>query len=76
MSSQMKGEKAPLTCGQVIWRRLYFTGAAIKHTGQIIKRNKLNYCLGFTAVFVLVFVVALVQSLLNNVRCIWHVICG
>lgn len=57
----------PLSVGEQIRRRFDFSFIALKHTGKIISRNKLNYCLGFAACFTLVFVVALVQTVLNQV---------
>ena len=56
-----------LSLAQRISKRLTFTWVCVRHTWQLITQNKLNYCLGFFSVFTLVFVIALVQSVLNQV---------
>lgn len=58
----------PISLWQRFVRRWYFTLTCISHTWTLIRRNKLNYCLGLFSCFVLVMVVALVQSVLNQVR--------
>jgi hypothetical protein len=48
----------------LIRRRFQFSVVCLKHTWQLIRRNKLNYCLGFSSCLTLVLVIALVQSVL------------
>lgn len=61
-------QEKKLSIGERISKRLTFTWVCIRHTWQLIKQNKLNYCLGFFSVFTLVFVIALIQSVVNQVR--------
>lgn len=66
-----KPEAPPVAGAGVRLSGLALLWQFIRHTGSNVRRSKVNYCLGFTACFVVVFVVALLVSVLAKAPVIY-----